>query len=733
MIERKSNQTFLVPMFVYLLFMVLISYGVHPFQEGVLNYNDGVYAWPSSDFNFLTTWHRGDLGYPFIAQSFVAFLYLPNILTEFLFDFPNGDSYQAFTLYFMPIYVCCLAVFALARRVSGNVMFAYFSGFFIIFNNFILEQLIIWPVSYFYSLAGFLLQVYILWRIYDEEVSLLKGVMFVLAALLIHHPLMFFISFLYALVFLLFIFAQQRIKLRYVVLLLFGMIIIQSYWVIPFVYTFLATSVSEIHMSSGESAYAGYLYTINYRNLFNMLNYPLNMDRELFEIVHNKKQLVFNYFILSLIVVMFMTIGLKEIQKSSRILLLFCLFMYLFFFNMTLGPNSVVTGSLWSWAYDNIPGFAFLRSFNRFYIVVVVVIILLLGSLFKNTRFKHKSLLSFILIVLNFSSFNIMFSGTLDGLAVRLKIPEEYYEANEKYFRYDNEAVTLSLPHVPYESYGWVANDSSYFSNTSMYFLDYFTGAPLITNRYSNQLDKQYPDLGNSLDFYYQTTPFDAASDVAIKSMGVKYVMINKDRIDILRKNQMIVSWQLVDKYFAGNENYIMREQNEFFSLYEVRNNQAIISGNYISYSAVSDTKYKITVNDMQDVRNIKFAQRFHSGWRLYHDDSERGELNDSNYGLEAVHKKNNLFWEDLKFLFMVPALDEGSHYLVDSYANEWVIAPAPLSNGSHSEKGNFILYFRPQAFFTFGVVVSLFVVLVCFTTILLGLVKRRVITQKVG
>ena len=721
-----------LPFAVFLMFIYLLSYEVFPTKGGILNYSDGAYLWPSSGFNFLSTWNASNLGFPFVAQSFTAFQYIPSLLTEFLFhQLANGDAYHSYVLYYGPVYASCLITFFLGRRVSGSALYGYFAGVFLILNNFMLEQLLVWPVSYFYCLVGLLLELYILWLIYEEGVTKGRLAGAILVSALVHHPFLFIVHSGFQVLFLAFACARGRVRYRHALLIIGGSVLLQAYWLMPFLYNLATTTVAETHRASGDSAYWGYIQIITYRNLFNLLNYPLLLDQRIYDNVHNFPQTAFNYLIVAMTTVsLIAAIG----QRATRMKeILFFLAVYLFFFNLALGPNSQITGMLWSWAYVNVPGFAFFRSFNRFNVVALAALIMLGGLLLRSFEFRFKNHVLALVLVANIACYNVFFSGTFNGMVDAAYVPKEYYEANRTVFAVNKGGVILSLPHTPYESYKWAVNKRNDLTNPSMYFLSYFMNAPVILNQYAYMLDRQYPAFKRILDFYYDAKPFDVTDHESIRRLGVSHVMIHKDRVDTLRKNDRIVPWGRMYSEFAGNGGYVLKMDNAYFALFERVDPVPMIAGENVRYREVTETKYEVSVRNLAKPMLLTLAQSYNPGWKVYAAQSPPREWGDplTAWGVQ----KNELFWNDIGHFFEMTVIEESQHQEREGFANGWILDPRELRHtlppGSYEQNADgslnvrLLVYFRPQALFTLGIGFSIVVALACLVALALALADR--------
>jgi len=462
------------PFFIFAGVIYLATYKVLP-EKGIIAYADVVYLWENSSFKFNSTWITLNGGIAWVAQIFGTFLLIPIKLTSFLLNFENGEGLQAYTLFALPMYLTCLVIFFIGKNISGNILYAYFAGAFILWNNYILEQILVWPATYFYCLLALCLLFYITWHIYQYGESVTKNILIVLCSPLAWHPFLWFLYLFYFFLFWIF-FSWTKNKGRIVIAGFYTLgliVLVNTYWVVPFLYQTATHTVSEIYSGSPEGGFGGYLKTASYNSFFHLLNYPFKMNTSIFNYIHNPLQTIFHFAFVALLGISFLAI------KQKKPYYLFLWIIYLLFFQLALGPNAALTGEIWLWCFRNIPGFNSFRSFTRFLIISLLALIFIGSITVRDVRYKYKNILILGAILVMVFSNRIYFSGNFNGMVTAFKVPKEYHKINQKYFSDAPLYNILSLPHTAYESYEWVKNDAYKIYSQSGYFQHYFYSHPI--------------------------------------------------------------------------------------------------------------------------------------------------------------------------------------------------------------------------------------------------------------
>lgn len=702
-------------------------------------YGDAPYVWSQGTVTGLTTWNYNFLGSSWLVGMFGS---LTNNLPRLFTHLGLSDSMSAYLANYLPVLLACLAVFHVAKRISRRTSYAYFAGLFIILNNFTLEQLIIWPGHYFWNVTGLVVLFYLLWQIHTSGFTFTRAAAIIACSLFMIHPLLWFLYILLFAVFVCFytwsIGSVKAIVRGGVVLAL--IVLLNAFWIVPFTANLTAQTVGEAYHGNAESVLSGYRSIANYFNLLLFKQYPGFSGSTSQRLIYNNSQFLFT---LSL----YLVLGLLLLKKAMSRFAFFSLLVFLIFFNLALGPNSMITGSLWQWMYAHIPGFSFFRSFTRFLQVSLIALVVLIGVMLRDVRSKYVPWIAAAMILSMVSVNGIFLSGDLNGTVGAARIPKEYLELNAQYFSDGRSSLytILAYPGIPYESNTWSINRATDVFPQINYFKYYFFSHPVTYNIYAvflDQRNEKFKRVFNLTEKHHFTASFNRDID----TMNIRYVLVQKDLYNILTPDPS-VSYTYYTDYLSSSPDFILREDNAYFSLYENRSYQPIITGGNIQFMKIYDTMYRIRITSVRSTVALSFHQNFDPGWRLYSKpyavEQWCSPIKEFQEGATECRHANNFFaGSPLSGLWRKSVLDE-IHTTVLDYANGWKINPDAIrssfpptayhENGDGSIDLDLMLYFQPQSYFTLGIILSLFVIVgfVAITPIIIIQEHRRHIISR--
>lgn len=735
--DNKTRATLIkyFPWIFFALFTYLISYKLF---GGTIMTGDFGYFWPNSSIDAYSTWNTAYLGFSKASTMFAlqVLTFIPYLFSKLGF---SNEAISYFHNYGL-VYACSLVYFFIVKRISKNTLLAYFAGLFIILNNFVLEHFLVWPGYIFYSFISYGITLYICYEVHLHGLNWRKVILIVLLSFLHLHPFFFIINLLF-----LFIFTTYYIignfksfskkQAIHVIIIFVGIIAVQLYWLLPFIYNIFLSSAGQVYNGNQFSILSGYLQAGKYINLFSLYHYPGTLGIKM----HGGLLQYFWYFYL-LFMVVFLLMKNKYKNIGWNIFLFFNL---LFFLNLALGPTSNLTGGIWMYLYNNLPAFGFFRSFTRFIIVYPVFLVFLMAFLFRDWRGKYKThvilLNIFFLVVSNL----IFFTGDLGGFITSAKLPEEYIITNKKLFQNDpSQYNILALPNMPYETYTWfIANKKSKsgeFINQAAYFKELFFTKPVVYNRYAINLDS-YNDLFKSFFKYDTEFVFPKDFNQIINTLNAKYIIVQKDLIDLTKENTPIFVEKYLN-YLDHDDKLKLVEINDSFAIYLNKDYFPIIYSSNSYFSKVNDTEYIINLKGLRVTRNISFLQKYDEQWKLYprvysgYDWCDPiGYFNITNITECKQTKQSSA--NTLSFFWRKPIFDD-THKLVYDYANQWTIDPEYIKqnfdksyykeNPDGSIDIELTLYFKPQSYFYLGLIISGTTLLSCFGYLAWDFVNRR-------
>ncbi len=737
-LRDKSIQFF--PFLFFLLLTYLISYKV---IGGVISIGDFPYYWPLSSIDSFSVWSTSYLGYSkastmFGTQIFSSIPYLLSMMGL------SAESISYLHNYGL-IYTCSLVYYFIAKKISGNVLLAYFIGLFIILNNFVLEHLLVFPGVIFYSLIVYGITLYICYEIYLHGLNLKRIISIVLLSFFHLHPFYFFINLLFLFIFSLFYSAthwrvySKKYLLGCLFILLSGVVAIQSYWLAPFIKNIFLSSSSQVYGGGGTQSaiFSGYFQSITYVNLFSLYHYPGTLGVKM----HGSALQSFFYFYLLCLVIF---LYIKDEFKNKKWIAFLFLNLFLFF-NLALGAKSQLTGTGWIYLYENFPAFGFFRSFSRFIILYFVLFIFLFIFLFKDWKSRYKNYVLSVVIFLLLAANTIFFSGDFGGFITSAKVPKEYVAVNEKYFQGDESQYNiLTLPNVPYESYSWFLTDQRGTTgeriSQSLYFRENFFSKPAAYNRYAINLDARSNFL-KSFFTYNEGLLSSSNFDQVVDTLNVRYVLIQKDLINILKDNAPVSVEKYLD-YLNQDDAFVLKEDNASFALYENKDYLPVASMRDMRFMKVNDAKYILSIKNLKNTESLSFLQSYNEQWKLYLEtdsndkDCDSVKYYENTQTTECKPAEGRVNRGDLSYLYRKTIFND-THTIYNQYANGWEIdsdyikknfpKDAYTVNPDGSIDLELTLYFNPQSYFYLGLIVSGIALVGCLGYLgYIGIIKRR-------
>jgi hypothetical protein len=127
-----------------------------------------------------------------------------------------------------------------------------------------------------------------------------------------------------------------------------------------------------------------------------------------------------------------------------------------------------------------------------------------------------------------------------------------------------------------------------------------------------------------------------------------------------------------------------------------------------IIFKKLNQSKYIVQIRQAKDPFWLVFQESYDPDWKIFYD--RQSEFKESNIigvaeaGLKAAEADYRMKWElfDWQYLFINPLPVQ--HYSINFYANGWYIDPEELNL---PEDFQVVLYFRPQALFNIGFILS--------------------------
>ena len=391
--------------------------------------------------------------------------------------------------------------------------------------------------------------------------------------------------------------------------------------------------------------------------------------------------------------------------------------------------------------FFSIPGSLLFRSPDKIFIYLQYVLsILLFLSVHNVVKRKYKIILIVLFI---FSTFMFYAGGInkyltqgyeanlltpkVEGYKLLVKVPDEYLNISNTINLEERSQAIISLPYSVVNSLNWSNYPKWNFVGHDVLFL-------LFNNRYISANSYDHPTKETTMSFYeFERNKLDPKELLKIfKKFGGQYILYHKDIEPIWLENSQHTRESLETLTALGRLSQI--EDNSFFTLYKLSDEELHplieLEGGSIRYEKISPVKYRLSLHITHDSKLI-FLQSFNNQWKLFpqkiSEDSSGCKKTfsySSHDSLECIGTVKPISLTDLS---LVRGAEFGaSHFMYLEYANGWNLDKNEILdrllknegrvNADGSVDVNLILYFVPQTYFYYGImiVVIIFLIAIC-------------------
>ncbi|HVZ66633.1 MAG TPA: hypothetical protein VG917_00030 [Patescibacteria group bacterium] len=424
----------------------------------------------------------------------------------------------------------------------------------------------------------------------------------------------------------------------------------------------------------------------------------------------------------------------RFLNKENRKIYLFILtslLVSLFLFTVNIGPLKNVFLS-----FGNIPGFVMFRNFyDKFapgYIIIYSILVTISLVLIKK-NYKHKyvwvNLAIFAVIILNFSAVKHTVNSplwTTDNVYKTITIPQEYISFTKDIDK--KISPTNSILSIPFTAslYSVIKDENSNRVYVGTSPLKLFSGVNDISgdmsfNFTSNTdiatqmiLKRQYPKLNKFLyDHNINYVLVTKNIPTPVLSSYIFYPTAERNQDD-----------QFLKAVSQGKK--ILTSSKGNYVIYAAKKRNTLLSSKNLIFKKISPVKYSLSIKKINGQQSLEFNDSFNPGWKLYLKSNSR-----SSFCGDIVYKNGNVtecrgdfvFFNlyDFAYSWMKPIFDS-SHTQINKFSNKWIIDSEYIkknwnknyytTNKDGSINIELVLYFRPQNYFYYGVIISTIVFL---------------------
>ncbi len=488
--------------------------------------------------------------------------------------------------------------------------------------------------------------------------------------------------------------------LKFIFVLLLGLLIFHSWWFLPGILSLSRSSQIE---------------DINRMWLFNWKT--ISESASYFDALIGAgipKPVIGSKLALAVLYVVFVIGALLMLLKKSfkkQHILQYLLLLFVFSFLFAIGDKGI-WGDFQQFAMSKVSYLQMFRNPHKF-AQITMLCYSALGAIFlataidrlRNIKLKAFFVAIFMLIFLAGNS--PILSGNLQGFLKPIHIPEEYYEVNKMIGDNVGDGGIFILPQEEWlTKYKWAPYDMPDFSR-------YIFDAPII---------RDYPEnrLANLEAVYLMTTAYDIINHGVntelshyLYFMNARYVLLHKD---IEPYTRQVVPYDQLRMSLSRQPDIKLIESNTYFDLYE---NSLFSNKIYSSTNLISDN-LKIDPNEPNNIldleKTLNQADFFEKPvFNLDRENQSLPEVSRINEAPTISFKKvspvsykvdveNATSDYILTFLESFSSgweasingkpLQDNYHFKANGYANGWFV----------NERGNYevTIYYRPQRIFTY-------------------------------
>jgi hypothetical protein len=148
-----------------------------------------------------------------------------------------------------------------------------------------------------------------------------------------------------------------------------------------------------------------------------------------------------------------------------------------------------------------------------------------------------------------------------------------------------------------------------------------------------------------------------------------------------------------------------------------------------ITFQKDNLSKYQVKIENATSPFFLIFSESYNPWWKAYVENSpaQFGDVvgTDDKFGVTETSTNQSGGMDNVNYLFGEP-LPENTHFMVNGYANAWLIDPAVIPKNSD---GSFeiTLYYVPQSYFEVGLTVSSIITVTCLVFVVVQTVAPKI------
>lgn len=404
--------------------------------------------------------------------------------------------------------------------------------------------------------------------------------------------------------------SQLQKKLFLLLIIPAAIFALNLYWVLPLLFSRIigASALSAITGGSGQASFFSFAFFENSISLLHP-NYPEN--------IFGKVSFMKPEFII-LPVIAFSGLLFSKSERFNKVLIYALIGLIGAF--LAKGTNEPF-GAVYTWLFQNVPGFSLFRDPTKFYVLVALSYTILIsfvlneisnGVLFFTKRFFKKSLsialihflLSFVFIVFWGFTIRDSFLGNVGGIFKETRVPQEYTQLKDYLVSQSDFSRTLWIP--TRQRFGYFSDNHPAIDGYDLF--GRISPASMAARLENTDVQR----LLTNLSIKYIVVPFDNQGEIFLTDRKYDESLWQKtiERLDESRSLNK-------DARFGKLRLYKTRVYNGRF--YIQQSDGKTIPN--LPYQRVDNTEYLVSIKGAKAGDALVFSEGYDLGWQATSED----------------------------------------------------------------------------------------------------------------
>lgn len=675
---------------IIIFFLMLVTYNQWIFHSGYLVAGD----WIFHNREFLLEFYRmpqmWDTFWNFGSVDIMPVIDVPQFLYGVLAHFFDYALLERI-VYFWPILIFSyFGILKLGKMIfQEDKIGLFFFALLFLFNTYILSvQTSFITYASVYALSPITFYLFI--KLLTEKFSV-KNVLFAALILLLcsfYEPRgLVALSYFLSLYFLYILLTAKKLKMDATVSFITAyvvFIVLNFYWILPQI--FLAEKTGVISLQTVFVPFNSILDAFSFHNYA----WSGNLFDDFSMVAFQKITSSFYFFIIT-VLTFSPVLFYKKLRYQSLVFFLLSSSLVGVFL---LKQQNQPFGAIYEWLFYHLPTFNLFRESNKFILFLLPISLLFgLSVSFLESKIKAPSTkMVFLVLVSSLVLINIrpILNQQIQGVFINRSMPEDYITLNQFILNQETYSRSLFVP----RSSNWAINTNNHPKISQVDMVENWvdTNSKIPTDqKIIDMFERDYSDaLLNISSVGYVIVPIKdtANDDDFFKYYGEREFFVEElDKVSYLKRIDI------------GTEELVVYENENFRPhIYATEEAETIyddVPFEKVDFQFKNPTEYSVNLKNISKPTYINFSEKYHPDWKIRAGEFQWLDvLTQKNYFLpDAFHSENNALLNS---------------FLIDSeYIKRNFPKDAYTMNPDGSLNLDLILYFKPQAYFYLGLIIS--------------------------